>query len=247
MNKKTAEGKKRGLSKRQRLLLRRSLTRLGVILAAAAVFVPVVMVLHHSTQSPESQADTLIVLGCRLYGDVPSLLLKYRLDKALELHKAGMARDIIVSGAMGEGETVTEAYAMKKYLVERGIPPEVIHMEDRSHNTYENLKYSKEIMDNRGFETAIIVSNDFHIFRSLILAHKLNISAQGGPSEMPTIWGLQVRYITREIPAIYRELIFRRGVKPGSSLLYASSVYLPSSPVAVLSYICPIRAFSRVE
>lgn len=247
MSKKTAEGKKRGLSKKQRLRLRRRLTRLGVILVAAAVFVPVILVLHYSTQSPESQADTLIVLGCRLYGDVPSLLLKYRLDKALELHKAGMAREIIVSGAMGDGETVTEAYAMKKYLVERGIPPEVIHMEDRSHNTYENLKYSKEIMDIRGFETAIIVSNDFHIFRSLILARKLNITAQGGPSEMPTIWGLQVRYITREIPAIYRELIFRRGIKPGSSLLRASTAYRPSSPVAVLSYIRPICALSRVE
>jgi uncharacterized SAM-binding protein YcdF (DUF218 family) len=222
MKKKVADRKKRKLSKKQRLRLRRSLTRLGIVLVAAAIFVPVILVLHHATQTPESGADTLIVLGCRLYGDVPSLLLKYRLEKALELYEAGMAREIIVSGAMGEGETVTEAYAMKKYLVERGVPAELIHMEDRSHNTYENLKYSQEIMQTNSLETAIIVSNDFHIFRSLILARKLNITAQGGPSEMPTIWGLQVRYITREIPAIYRELIFRRGVKPGSSLMSGS-------------------------
>jgi uncharacterized SAM-binding protein YcdF (DUF218 family) len=215
---KVASGQKRRLGKKQRLRIRRSLTRLGVILLAAVIFVPAILVLHHTTLSPEERADTLIVLGCRLYGDVPSLLLKYRLDKALELYAAGMAGEVIVSGAMGEGETVTEAYAMKKYLVERGVPAELIHMEDRSHNTYENLKYSQEIMQNNGLATAIIVSNDFHIFRSLILARKLGITAQGGPSEMPTIWGLQVRYIAREIPAIYRELIFRRGARPGSSL-----------------------------
>ena len=236
MNKKAApkvtSGKKRRMSKKQRLRIRRSLTRLGIILVAAVIFVPVILVLHHTTQLPTSRADTLIVLGCRLYGDVPSLLLKYRLDKALELYEAGMAGEIIVSGAMGEGETVTEAYAMKQYLVQRGIAAELIHMEDRSHSTYENLKYSQEIMQSKGLETAIIVSNDFHIFRSLILARKLGIEAQGGPSEMPTIWGLQVRYIVREIPAIYRELIFRRGVKPGSSLVGTLSPitagYLPS-------------------
>ena len=218
MSKKVAGEKKRSHKQKRMLRLRRGLKRFAMIMAAAAVFVPIILVLHYATQPPEFQADTLIVLGCRLYGDVPSLLLRYRLNKALDLYRSNMAGGIIVSGAMGEGETVTEAYAMKKYLVERGVPSEVVHIEDRSRSTYENLKFSKEIMDSKGFKTAIIVSNDFHIFRSLIIARKLNIAAQGGPSDMPTIWGMQVHYIAREIPAIYRELIFRRGVKPGSSL-----------------------------
>ena len=194
--------------------MRRLATRLIMLAAILAVVFPVVMVMYHARQSPEHSADTLIVLGCRLYGDVPSLLLKYRLDKAIELYRQGMAREIIVSGAMGEGETVTEAYAMKRYLVDHGIDPSLIHMEDRSYNTWQNLKFSHDIMQERGLETAIIVSNDFHIYRSLVISHKLGLAAQGGPSEMPTIWGLQFHYVTREIPAIYRELIFRRGIKP---------------------------------
>jgi len=168
-----------------------------------------VLISYHSNRFIPTEADTLVVLGCRLYGDVPSPALVYRLDKALELYEMGLAKNIIVSGAMGPGETVTEASAMKKYLVERGVAAEYVHIEDRSFSTYDNLKYSQEIMDAQGFETALIVSNDFHIFRSLVIARLLGLRAKGAPAPTPQIPGLRNRYVLREIPAFYREVILR--------------------------------------
>jgi uncharacterized SAM-binding protein YcdF (DUF218 family) len=151
----------------------------------------------------------MIVLGCRLYGDVPSPALVHRLEHALNLYELGLTDNVIVSGSMGPGETVTEAYAMKMYLVERGIPRERVYMEDESYSTYENLLYSQMIMQEQGFETALIVSSDFHIFRSLLIARMLGITASGAPASFPPVPGLRTRYVLREIPAIYREIILR--------------------------------------
>lgn len=180
-----------------------------VLIGVLALAVPVVFIQYHSYHFVPSEADTLIVLGCRLYGDIPSPALLRRLEKALELYEMGLAEQIIVSGAMGPGETVTEAYAMKKYLVGRGVPAGNVHMEDRSYSTWENLKYSQEIMEEQGLTTAMLVSSDFHIFRSLVIARLLGISAAGAPAETPPVPGLRTRYVLREIPAFYREIIFR--------------------------------------
>lgn len=180
-----------------------------ILVATLLVVTPVILIWHHGNSFPTKQADTLIVLGCRLYGDIPSLLLRYRLDKALELYELGLANHIIVSGAMGPGETVTEAYAMKKYLMERGVDEEYVHMEDRSYSTYENLKYSKEIMDELSLTRAIVVSSDFHIFRSLVIARMLGITATGAPSGLPDIFGMRTKYVLREVPAFYREVFLR--------------------------------------
>ena len=179
------------------------------LLGILAVVVPLSYILYHSWHFEPQEVDTLIVLGCRLYGDIPSPVLRYRLDRALELYEQGLTDRIIVSGAMGPGETVTEAYAMKKYLVARGVNPEHVHMEDRSFNTYENLKYSKEIMDYHGYQSALIVSSDFHIFRALVLARKLGLTAAGAPAGIPSIPILRVRYVLREVPAFYREVFLR--------------------------------------
>lgn len=177
--------------------------------AVLALVIPVVFIEYHSTRFEPTEADVIIVLGCRLYSDIPSPALVRRLEKALELYEMGLAKQLIVSGAMGPGETVTEAYAMKKYLVDRGIQAEKIHIEDRSYSTWENLKYSQKIMKTHGFTTALLVTNDFHVFRSLTVAKMLGLSATGAPADTPPVPGLRTRYVLREIPAFYREIILR--------------------------------------
>lgn len=153
-----------------------------VCIGVVALAVPFVLIQYHSNRFLPTAEDTIIVLGCRLYGDIPSPALVRRLNKALELYEMGLAEQLIVSGAMGPGESVTEAYAMRKYLVDRGVQANNIHMEDRSYSTWENLKYSQEIMETHGFTTALLVTSDFHVFRSLTIARmpcwKLNTWGQ---------------------------------------------------------------------
>src|SRR5699024_6136132 len=107
------------------------------------------------------RSDCIIVLGCSVYGTVPSPFLKGRLQHATGLYSEGYADYIIVSGGQGAGEDISEAEAMKNYLLIHGMDENKIIVEDRSTSTYENLKYSKEEMDKRSLRDAIIVSNEF--------------------------------------------------------------------------------------
>lgn len=111
--------------------------------------------------------DVVIVFGCRTYGYNPGIHLKNRLEAAVTILEARPEAVCIVSGGQGENETVTEAEAMRAYLEERGIAPERIYKEDESHNTYENIVNTKNLIDNLELEydRIIGISSDFHIPR----------------------------------------------------------------------------------
>ncbi|BCS80894.1 YdcF family protein [Anaerocellum diazotrophicum] len=123
------------------------------------------------------KSDCIIVLGCAVYGDFPSPFFRERLDRAFELYKKGYARYIIVCGAKGPGENISEAEAGKRYLVERGVLSDFVLKEDKSFSTYENLLHAKRIMNKNGFKSAVIVSNMFHLERACLVARKLKINA----------------------------------------------------------------------
>ncbi len=112
--------------------------------------------------------DSIIVLGAGLNGGRNvSRTLKYRLDKAIELYELKSV-PIVVSGGQGKDEDVSEAFAMKEYLVAQGIPEEDIYLEDKSTSTKENFEFSKDVLDEIFTEDYEIVftSNDFHISRA---------------------------------------------------------------------------------
>jgi uncharacterized SAM-binding protein YcdF (DUF218 family) len=132
--------------------------------------------------APETGADALVVLGCGLYGAEISQMLKLRLDKALEYYADNPDTLICTSGGQGRNELVPEALAMRDYLVSKGVPDDIIIMEDRSTSTKENFLFSKEKLDARfGGEdyTAVFITNDFHILRSGIYAERAGITARG--------------------------------------------------------------------
>ncbi|MDG0813002.1 YdcF family protein [Cohnella rhizosphaerae] len=119
-------------------------------------------------------SDVGIVLGASLWDNKPSPGLRERLDQALSLYKANVFRRLIVTGGLDAGGAVlTEAEGMRDYLRERGVPASAIVIEPRATSTYENLKYSKAIMDAQGWRTAVIVTHQYHGARSLDIAEAL--------------------------------------------------------------------------
>jgi uncharacterized SAM-binding protein YcdF (DUF218 family) len=123
---------------------------------------------------PHEPADVGIVLGAALWNNVPSPALRERLEKALELYEEGYFSHIIVTGGLDyNGSTITEAQGMKHYLSARGVPEAVIFTENLATDTYENLWFSREIMKQNGWETAIIVTHTYHGARSLEIAEFL--------------------------------------------------------------------------
>jgi uncharacterized SAM-binding protein YcdF (DUF218 family) len=127
--------------------------------------------------------DYIVVLGCGLInGDQVSRLLGDRLDKAFKVYDRSMsACKIICSGGKGPDETISEAEAMKNYLIEtHGISPKDIILEDQSANTMENLRNSMEIIQKRGGrQFTAVVSSGYHIMRADIYASKLNFDETG--------------------------------------------------------------------
>jgi len=130
-------------------------------------------------------ADFVVVLGSGLIGGdrVPPLLAS-RLERGRQLHQALVARRkgspmLIVSGGKGADERVSEAEAMARYLIERGIPADSVTREDQSRTTEENLTFSKAIMERfRPRYRCIVVTSNYHVFRAAIIARRLGLNGQ---------------------------------------------------------------------
>lgn len=126
-----------------------------------------------------SYSDYVIVLGAGIKGEKPSLTLMQRLDKTIDyVNNQDKETKIIVSGGQGRGEDISEAQAMKKYLVDKGIKEELIIMENKSTSTNENLIFSKELLEKYSSKSISdinikIITSDFHAFRSNMIAKKL--------------------------------------------------------------------------
>lgn len=157
---------------------------------------------------PKNSQTTVVVLGCQINGETPSLMLKRRLDAAYDYLSENSDVKVIVSGGQGSDEVTSEADVMRKYLLKRGIEDSRIYMENKSTSTEENLRFSKEIIDKEGLCGEItIVTDGFHQLRADILAKKQgiearNISASTEKWLLPTYW-------IREIYGVAYYLVFK--------------------------------------
>lgn len=136
------------------------------------------------------KADYVVVLGSGLVGGstVPPLLAS-RLKRAQAVHarlaKRGGSPVIITSGGQGPDEDVPESHAMADYLIERGVPADLIEREDRSTTTDENLRFSRAIMEkSKPDYRCVVVTNNYHAFRAALTARRTGIRGQvvGSPT-----------------------------------------------------------------
>jgi uncharacterized SAM-binding protein YcdF (DUF218 family) len=124
---------------------------------------------------PPEEADYLIVLGAKVNGSVMSLSLYNRAVTALRYLQENPETEVIVTGGQGRGEQITEAEAVRRYLLDNGIPASRILKEDQSTSTLENLMFAKEWISDLEADV-VIVSNDFHLFRASIIAKRLGFA-----------------------------------------------------------------------
>ncbi|WP_242831458.1 GNAT family N-acetyltransferase, partial [Dehalobacter sp. UNSWDHB] len=122
------------------------------------------------------QCDVGIVLGNKVELDgTPSQRLQGRLDKAAELYKDKYFQYIIVSGGTGK-EGFDEAKVMKNYLVKAGIPENVIIEDSHGVDTFMTAKNSKVIMNRNNFQSAMVITQYYHITRTTLAMHKVGIN-----------------------------------------------------------------------
>ena len=167
-------------------------------------------VLISNSFTENADVDAIIVLGAGLRNNVPSLILASRLNAAIEYSKTQGDIPIIVTGGLGQGEILTEAEAMSRYLIDRGVDEYRILKEDASTNTRENLAFSKTIMEELGMDTdnikVAIVSNEFHLLRAKMIAEKAGLDAIGVAAETPGLHR-KILYYFREAFALTAEVL----------------------------------------
>lgn len=156
---------------------------------------------------PDTRPSTLVVLGCKVNGKGPSLMLKRRLDTAYNFLEENPDVVAVVSGGKGSDEQISEAECMRDYLVNKGISKERIYLEDKSASTNENLYFSKKIIEENNLENNItIVTDGFHQLRAELIADNLNMKSYNLSSDTP-LW-LVPTYWVREWFGIAYYLLF---------------------------------------
>lgn len=159
------------------------------------------LILSAQYSRPAEGNATLVVLGCQVRGSSPSLMLASRLNTAEAYLNAHPDSVCVLSGGQGDGEDITEAEAMRQYLTARGISENRLYLEDQSTSTLENLTYSTElIVQNDLPQTVVIVTNDYHAFRSGWMMRGLGLDCSLDPA--PTPWYLYFCGFVREMLAV---------------------------------------------
>lgn len=189
--------------------LRRAAMAVTAVLAAAVVCVLAVCVLIGlAANDPPAEGEevTVVVLGCQVVGERPSLMLRARIHAAYDYLSAHPEAVCIATGGKGDNENISEAECIRRELVALGIDEKRIYTEDRSVNTAENMAFSADIIHQHGLSTTIaVVSDNFHQLRASLFASRVGLDARSvGCSSHPL---LGAGYWAREVLALGAALI----------------------------------------
>jgi uncharacterized SAM-binding protein YcdF (DUF218 family) len=145
--------------------------------------------------------DAVVVLGASQYDGSPSPIFASRLDHAVELFDEGVANEVITVGSNLPGDRFTEAGSGRDYLIEAGIPASSIESLPVGHDTWNSLQAVDQLVERRGWQTVVLVTDPWHEFRSREMAESLGMTA----TTSPTRTGPVVQERITEVKAVIRE------------------------------------------
>lgn len=154
------------------------------IIAISLVFTPVTNYLYAVLEiEPEIRnADSIILLSDGVYTDKIHAGNNYqRMLRAYRLYKQGFADKIIICGGVVIKGMPSFAETIKDFLVEIGINEECLITENRSLNTYEDIKYAKPILRELNIKNSLLVTSSYHMYRSLAICKKLDVKVYAAP------------------------------------------------------------------
>ncbi|MBQ8166633.1 MAG: YdcF family protein [Lachnospiraceae bacterium] len=172
------------------------------------IVVNVASICIYGTKDEKCKADVAIVLGAAAYEGEVSQVYRERINHGITLYKEGYVEKIIVTGGIGEGNDKSDAYYAKEYAVQMGVSADDVLTENTSTITEENLENAKLIMEQNGYDTAIIVSDPLHMKRAMLLAKDAGIKGYSSPTPTTRYQSLKTK-----IPFVARETFFYVGYK----------------------------------
>jgi uncharacterized SAM-binding protein YcdF (DUF218 family) len=171
----------------------------AVVLAISVILIYVayisIRIEQQSTRDEARPADVIIVLGAAEYRGRPSPVLRARLDHALKLYREGLAPRILTTGGAGGDPIFTEGGVGRSYLVSKGVPLESIVVELEGETTVHSVAAAGEILRRMGLQTAIIVSDGYHIYRVKKMLQANGLTVYGSPRPETQEGGLHERWL----------------------------------------------------
>jgi uncharacterized SAM-binding protein YcdF (DUF218 family) len=165
-----------------------------------------------SHRDENHSADAIVVLGAAQYDGEPSPIFKARLDQAAYLYREGFSTTVIVTGGKQEGDRFTEAEAGANYLVSQGVSSEAFLLENQGSTTLESLREVRDLADEHGIQSVLLVSDPMHSERIKRIARDLGFSAvYSSPASYISLnrsRATKARELAREVASIIAYEIF---------------------------------------
>lgn len=141
--------------------------------------------------SSNARADAAVVLGAAVWTDNVSPVFRERINHAINLYRRGQVRKLIFTGGQGNPGEPTESSAARDYALQSGIPAGDILIEEKSHTTYENILYAKQLADTHGMKKVLIVSDPLHMKRAMAMATDVALAADPSPTPSTRYQGVK--------------------------------------------------------
>lgn len=157
------------------------LIKYGFLLILIYFIVCNIVIYIYAEKKPSQHAQTMVILGSQVIGTpaIASPTLADRLDVAVQYLNQNPETKVVVCGGQGEDESATEASVMAKYLIDKGIEANRVYQEDKSRRTAEQFIFANQVLP---LGKTVVVTNDFHILRSIMLAKRSGVHDVSGLS-----------------------------------------------------------------
>ena len=138
----------------------------------------------------DAPADAAVVLGAAVWSSDVSPVFRERINHGINLYRQGKVRKLIFTGGQGNPGEPTESSAARKYALKNGVPAQDILIEEKSHNTFENIVYAKQLADSHGIKRVLIVSDPLHMKRAMTMTSDVGLIAEPSPTPSTLYQGL---------------------------------------------------------
>jgi uncharacterized SAM-binding protein YcdF (DUF218 family) len=178
---------KRAAKAKQAIRIARKIVTIGMVTVFTLWLISAVAVLVWSSRDEARPAQAIVVLGAAQYAGKPSPVLRARLDHALDLWNRHLASLLILTGGTGSGDTTSEAAVGRKYAKKHGVPDSAILVENEGRTTSESMRAVAGMLEVRGLQSALLVSDPFHMLRLRILARRFGFTPYTSPTRTSPI------------------------------------------------------------
>ena len=178
---------KRAAKAKQAIRIARRILTISTVTVFSLWLISAVAVLVWSSRDEARPAQAIVVLGAAQYAGKPSPVLRARLDHALDLWNRHLASLLILTGGRGSGDTTSEAAVGRKYAKRHGVPDSAILVENEGRTTSESMRAVAGMLEVRGLQSALLVSDPFHMLRLRILARRFGFTPYTSPTRTSPI------------------------------------------------------------